>query len=368
MVILLSAFNGIEQMIENLYTDFDQEITITPKQGKTVDSESFQTLVGALDKIPEIQNQTFFIRERVLLKKNKKWVNAELWGVKKVFFEMANLNRPEHLVNGHLPNPSTLSAVMGIALAQKLELKSMHMNPEEVVMYIPKSNIKIKFGQNPFYQELVSISGVMDYNKEVNEGALVMDLEWAQNILNRERLVSGLLISTDPANRERVQSKVRNFIGSEFEVKTNLETNALIFKTSKTEKLIVAAILLFVFVLSLFNLVASLTMLHLEKQESIRVLFSMGINLQGLFNIYFFEGLLISALGVMLGLMLGGFLVFLQSSVPFIFIPLSQKPFPVQFSWSQVIAISAILFTLSWIVILITARFIINSIKSSEKV
>ena len=100
MVILLSVFNGIEGMIEGLYTEFDQEVMITPIGSKKMHLDSFQVVLNQTNKIAEIKNVSLFIQDRVILRKKKKWANAELWAVEPVFCAMANLYDSTHLING----------------------------------------------------------------------------------------------------------------------------------------------------------------------------------------------------------------------------------------------------------------------------
>ena len=88
-------------------------------------------------------------------------------------------------------------------------------------------------------------------------------------------------------------------------VKTNYEKNELIYKTSKSEKLIVLVILLFIFVLAAFNLVASLTMLFVEKLENIKTMIGYGASQSFIFKIFFFEGLLIAGKGIFIGAIIG---------------------------------------------------------------
>ena len=101
MVILLSAFNGIEGMIEGMYTAFDQEVTMTPKNGSKISVDSLRKVLSLTKNIEGVNAQSMFIQERIIIRKEKKWANAELWAVEPSFFEMANVNALEHLINGN---------------------------------------------------------------------------------------------------------------------------------------------------------------------------------------------------------------------------------------------------------------------------
>src|SRR5690606_27547080 len=100
---------------------------------------------------------------------------------------------------------------------------------------------------------------------------------------------------TDVKQKHAVKNAIQQQLGDQFTVKTNDEKNELIFQTSKTERLIVIVILVFIFILASFNLVASLTMLFVEKKDDIHILKSMGGDGRFIFRIFFYEGLLIAA-------------------------------------------------------------------------
>lgn len=363
LIILLSAFNGIEKMIEGLYSEFDQEIIVNPAIGKTTSRKEFDQILKYCNNTPEINATSFYMEERILLRKKKKWVNAQMIGVESSFYAMSEMDKSEHLINGKRFPSKMNYGLIGIGLAQKLGLKSMESNLENVILYAPKQNLKIRFGKNPFYQENVSISGVINYNKETNDEVFVMDLNFAQDFMNKEDLVTGMFISTSVSNREKIKEELNQKFKRDFQIKSNIEKNEIIFKTSKSEKLIVTCILIFVFILSLFNLVASLTMLHLEKRNSIHVLVSMGFRKIDIMALYLYEGVLITVFGIVAGIFLGSILVLLHEKLGLIYIPGSQKPFPVFYSLPQVGLISFLLICLSFLVTFVTSRFIVNSLK-----
>jgi lipoprotein-releasing system permease protein len=130
--------------------------------------------------------------------------------------------------------------------------------------------VKIRLGKAPFFSSRIPIDGAVNFNKEVNNSALLWDFQSASDLLGYQNEISKIYVSVSPGfSNVEVKNKIIESIGSKnFSIKTNLEKNELIFKTSKSERLVVFIILLFVFVLAAFNLVASLTMLYVEKKET----------------------------------------------------------------------------------------------------
>lgn len=358
MVILLSAFNGIEGMIEGLYTEFDQEIIVRPRESKKINPDSLKQLVSFSEQLQGVERTSLFIQERIILRKKKKWANAELWAVEPSFNQMAKLYTREHLINGKAVENENQSLI-GVGLANKLGLRSMDLTPESAVLYIPRQDRKIRIGKSPFFQQNIAVVGAMDYNKEVNDQLLLVSLSFAKGYFNDE--VSGLLIQTQINHRSAVNTILNNKFGKQFTIKTNLEKNELIFKTSKSEKLIVVVILVFVFILSLFNLSASLTMTFLEKKSQLNTMYSLGLSSVDVKRVFIVLGLIIVGFGVFMGLGLGSLLVFLHEQLHLITIPGTLNAFPSKFDVFQVLSLLFLLFSLGFVATFITTSFLMKS-------
>ena len=110
-----------------------------------------------------------------------------------------------------------------------------------------------------------------------------------EKLKNSESFANNVVIKQTDNNNE-VKEKIQSALGSNFQVKTNFEKNELIFQTSKSERMVVIIIMIFIFILASFNLIASLTMLYIEKKDNISSLESFGLSRKGVFQIFFFEG------------------------------------------------------------------------------
>lgn len=306
LVILLSAFNGIEKMVESLYSDFDTAITIRSKDAKTFLEDEIKW--QDLQNVKGLQLISKAVEETVVLKHEQKWVNANLFGVDSTFLLMTDMKN--HMVDGYptLNENSKDVGIIGATLLDKLEgyIPSGY-GTETIIVYGPKRDMKMRFGKNPFNMHVLPLSGRMNFNREVNAENLIVSLSIAQEILGyKQAELSAIYVSVNSDDeKDEVKSRIQTLLGNRFVVKTNYEKNELIFQTSKTERIIVLIILVFIFILASFNLVASLTMLFVEKKEDVETLRSIGMSRKELFNIFFFEGLLISGKGIIIGLILG---------------------------------------------------------------
>lgn len=371
LIILLSAFNGIEKMIEELYSEYDTDITIRPEVGKTFNERQID-----LDKLLAVDgviNYTRAIEEVVILRHEKKWVNAKMIGVDSSFLDITKMSK--HMIEGDpIVRVDTATevvdivdeeldieitdtiveisycGVIGASLLDKLDgFIPQNVGKETIICYVPKRKIKIGFGKNPFRTNTISVSGRMNYNREVNAENFVVPIDFAKDLMLYDDHISAIYIDVDPKyDNETVRDEIKEVIGSSFVVKTNFEKNELIYKTSRSEKLIVLFILLFIFILAAFNLVASLTMLFVEKLDNIRTMQSYGANRKFIFNIFFFEGLLIAGKGIFFGVIFGCLICYLQIQFSLLTMPNSGgEAFPIAISWVDGILIISMVTILS---------------------
>ena len=349
LVILIAAFNGIERMVENLYSAYDAPITIRSTQGKTFLENTID--MRAISSVPGVKNVNRAVEEIVILKKQKKWVNAHLVGVDASYLKDCALDK--HLVDG-IPaflDDQQATAIIGATLLDKLDGYISELDgKEELLLYTPLREAKIGSRKSPFMIAPLTVVGKMNYNREVNASELLVPLDFARNQLNYTTDLTALFVAVaSTADPMEIKEALQQQLGSKFEVKTAAEKNELIFKTSRSEKRIVVLILIFIFILAAFNLVASLTMLFIEKKENIQTLIRIGATNQFIFRIFFFEGLLIAAKGIVIGLVLGITICALQLNFAFLAMPNSNgEAFPIAFNWKDGLLILSLVSSLSF--------------------
>lgn len=365
LVILISAFNGIETMIEKLYSEFDPAITIRAAAGKTFDRNTLD--LTKVKSVPGVASTARAIEEIVVLKHEKKSVNARMTGIEPEFLEMTDMSR--HIVDGFatLDENGEPMAVIGATLLDKLNgFIPQTAGYETVVVYFPKREAKVTATSNPFRTQVIRISGRINYNREVNAESFILPIDLAKTMLDYGDDITALYVGINAeASVEKVKAALQDKLGPTFKVSTHLEKNALIYQTSKSEKIIVIAILIFIFVLAAFNLVASLTMLFIEKKDNIRTLESFGANESFIFRIFFFEGLLIAGKGIAFGLLLGYGICFLQIFGHLLEMPNSGgEPFPIHLTWMDGVLVLCLVGVLSVLASYLPVRYLIYKNRS----
>jgi lipoprotein-releasing system permease protein len=367
LVILLSAFNGIEDMVIKLYSDFDPDITIRSAKAKTFNQDFID--LEAIQEISGVKTISRALEEVVILKHEQKWVHAKMLGVDSAFLTMAKVE--EHLIDGKpiLYDGDQPLAIFGAGLLDKLDgyIPSGDFSREQITFHVPLREGKIRPGRNPLNIRVVGVSSRVNYNREVNYQYVVVPYSLANELLQYDKDITAVFISADQGQKlQALKGRIQDYLGHDFEVKTNFEKNELIFKTSQSERMIVFFILIFIFILSSFNLIASLAMLFVEKKKDISTLYAIGANKRTIFQIFFFEGLMISGRGVLFGLILGYLVAFAQIYFGILEMPNSGGDFfPMKTTWSDAFFITISVSLLGFLASYLPTKYLVE--KNAKK-
>ncbi|MBK6525455.1 MAG: ABC transporter permease [Crocinitomicaceae bacterium] len=190
----------------------------------------------------------------------------------------------------------------------------------------------------------------------------MVPISYAEEVLNYENEISAIEMSFDTGiDLESKKRELSEMLGKGFKVKTHFEQNQLIYQTSQLEKWLIILFLGFVFFMVSFTLVSSITMLVLEKKDNLLTVRALGASKKQIANIFFYEGLLINFSGLVIGLVLGYGICFLQQQFGFIMLDeeLGEK-FPVFFKLNDLLLILSITVVLGTLVAYLPSRFLIK--------
>ena len=308
LIIVLSAFNGLSDLVQSLYNSFDADIAITVKHGKTFNLDSAEIL--SLKKIEGVAYYTEIMEGNALLKFNDKQCIATIKGVSKDFEKMSNFDT---LVNEGKFNLVKNNIVIGKGISYILQ-----NGPDDVFtpisVYAPKRGNISTFDAEGGLNELKAFPvGAFSINDEFDYKYVIMNINRARELFDYTKEVTSIELGLkEMADKGKVQQQIKSLLGEKYEIKNRQQQNALLYKTLKSEKLWTFIILVFILIIGTFNVIGSLTMLIIEKKKDITILHDMGADIQLIRKIFLMEGLLITIIGAALGLILGTFVCWLQ--------------------------------------------------------
>lgn len=339
LIVVLSAFNGLENLVESLYYSFDPQIKVMPLNGKTFDIAALP-----INQIKQIEGVAFVCKsldETALVKYKEKQVVATIKGVDNSFLAMSGLDSMMYSGELTLEKQQTPTAVIGYGIADKLGCY-VENNFSPLQIYAARKDVNLSSSpDNAFSINPILPIGIFAINPDFDYTYVLVPYSFAENIFERKNQATALEIGLEQGfDEEKAKRAIIAVVGNDFSVKTRYELNEILFKTNNTEKWVVFLILCFILVVATFNIVGSLTMLILEKKSDIYILMSMGATRELVRGIFFLEGLLISIVGGLSGLFLGVILVMLQAQFGFVKLEgLIVDYYPVAFEWLDFVVV-----------------------------
>jgi lipoprotein-releasing system permease protein len=303
LIIILSVFNGFEQVILSLYSNFTPEIKIETRLGKTFDPNT--PYFNTLHKDAHIFSFTQVLQEKVLIRYGDKPIIGTIKGVSDDFLKNKQLDSIVHNGSFTLKSDGRNFAVIGGTIQGSL---GINVHDDLAPIEILATRRTMVSSANPldeFVVRSISPSGVFGIQQEFDD-IVVTPIEFARDLLDEPKEVSSLeLMFKKGTNITAIQDEIKDAIGDKFTVKNRKEQNTELYKTLNYERWSIFMILTFVLIIAIFNIIGSLTMLVIDKRADIAILSSLGANKRTIQGIFFFEGMMISFAGFVGGIVLG---------------------------------------------------------------
>ncbi len=320
LIIVLSVFNGFENLVVTLFNSFNPDIKIAMVQGKTFHFSEFP--YQNVKKIYSIENITGTIEENALVKYKNKQHIVTIKGVSDDFNKTSQLNKMIIDGNYELERGSLNFAILGQGVAYNLNL-SLNDYENPLTVYAPKRLKGKKLNiEEAFNNYMIMPSGIFSIQQEFDSRYVIVPLRFARELFNYSDELTFMEIKLSKnADVQKVQNEIKKITGPGFIVKNRFEQEELLYKIMKSEKLAAFLILSFILLIAIFNVIGSLSMLIIDKKKDIAVLKSLGAENQLIRRIFMTEGVLITLAGAFTGLFLGGLICWLQMTFGFIKIP-----------------------------------------------
>lgn len=316
LILVLSVFNGFENLVLSMYNSFDPHLKITSNESITFNPNEAKNL---LLNFEEIEISAFILEEKVLLKYKDKEYIATVKGVSEEYLDLTNFN--SLLIDGEYINSfeSNNVAVLGRGVAYYLSMGIGSMF-EQLSVFMPNRNIKTLLNPSTaFEQSFLTAVGVFGIQAEVDAAFIITPLLFIQELADRNNEVSAIEIKLkDEEQMLTLQGKLKKALGNNYIIENRLEQQQFLYKILNTEKLAVFLILTFILIIAAFNIIGSLSMLMLDKKKDISTLRVLGCTFQNIQSIFFQKSMLTIILGIGLGLFLGLGFAFLQQTFSFI--------------------------------------------------
>ena len=310
LVIVLSVFNGMEQMIGGWFNAFNPDFEITLAEGK-----SFATEAIPMDKIaslPEVSSVQEVVSDLTLATYGECQELVRLKGVSPDYLKREGY--ADMLIDGSfdLYHGSQPCAIVGNIAAGKLQINLLSY--DLMKLYYPKRTKKnLSNPAEAFNTRFLHPSGVFNTNTTHDQTVVFCPIEFVRELMQYEGQLTSLEVQLkNSKDYAKVQPRIQELTGDKFIVKNKYQQEETLFRTMQSEKLIIYVILSFILLVAAFNIIGSLGMLILEKRSDTRILRNMGAPDTLLSRIFLYEGVLISCIGGLAGMALGAVICLIQ--------------------------------------------------------
>lgn len=350
LVVILSVYNGFDNLIKSLYNSYSPNYIIEAAKGKSFTAD--EALIGKIREQESTLAIAPLVQDNIFCTYNGSQSVATLCGVDSLFLQRSRL--ADYIVDGSFSTGlgEINGAIVSSKLAITLGIRCRFTTP--LMLYYPKmrrdataASTKASTAASTAasttasttagttagnMQELLSIlkahpSGTIQLEKSFDNGLVYIGIERARQLLQlKENEVSALYLY-GPAGREEeapsnsLTKRLREALGKEFVVKDRYMQNSTMYKMMRSEKIAVYLILLFVIIIVSFNIFGSISLLIIDKRGDIEILRSMGAREPLIKRVFMLQGFLISALGTLIGTALGVGLSLLQYHFEIIKLP-----------------------------------------------
>jgi lipoprotein-releasing system permease protein len=314
MILVMSAFNGLELLIEDLFSSFDAPITIVAKQGMQIEEKTIP-----FEKIQQLEGVTLIgkvIENDAWLQYNNSNTVATIKGIEAAYVKTLPTDSMVYSGEFLLEEDSANYAVVGLGVRGELQFPSSLNQPVILNIKTPVAGRRLSTNrENAFNETNLRVTGIFTANAELDKKYIFLPFRLARELYEMDSSFTSLEIQTSPnTNLNKLKEELQVLL-PDLKVQTREDKNALVYKTNQSEKWATYLILVFILIIASFNILASLTLLIIEKKKDIHVMYSMGATKATIRNIFILEGVFINLTGAVIGTAIGLLLTYLQQTV-----------------------------------------------------
>lgn len=310
LVVILSVFNGLEDLNRSLFNTFDPDLIILPKTGKKFNPNTLN--IPNLLATNGVKNISQVIQENALVKYGNQQAVATIKGVESTFLQ--NEAFKKSLVEGEfqLMKDSVNQAIIGIGLQQSLSI-SLDDFYTPLEFWYPNKETNLNLAtENSFNKQYAQTSAIFSI-EQAYDNYVIVPISLTRALFERPHEVSFIEINLkNSSNSNQIRDEIAKKIPVNLKILTRDEQHIGLLRAIKLEKLFVFIALIFIIGIAALNIFFSLSMLVIEKKEDIKVLKALGAHKTTIGKIFRLEGFLIAIIGATTGLILGYVLCFLQ--------------------------------------------------------
>jgi lipoprotein-releasing system permease protein len=311
LIVILSVFNGFDNLVKSLINSFNPDLKITLAEGKSFIPD--EETIRRLKAVPGVLDISYVMEDKALVRYEEQQTIAIVKGVSSNYATITGLD--SMMVEGTYDirdNPEP-HALIGRGISLYLNVRPY--SPRQMTIFVPRRlkqpSLDAERALNRMY---ISVSGVFSIEQDFDTRYILVPLSFARELFeytHGEVNILEVKFRNETGGAE-IQKSVSAIMGKDFVVQNRYQQNDIFYKTMQTEKWAIFLILIFILIVASFNVIGTLTMLMLEKKKDIITLRNLGADSGLLRRIFLLEGWMITASGAVLGAILGLLICWIQ--------------------------------------------------------
>jgi lipoprotein-releasing system permease protein len=303
LIIVLSVFNGLEDLNRTIFKSSDPDIKI-----KSSNSKSFEFDEAVFNKIQSLEGVshiTQVIEDNALAKRDEDQIIVQVKGVDSTFQLFSPLK--ESVIDGELllNYEEEFYAFVGGGVYNTLNLQSFNYLRQLQLWYPRNQKLNVLNPESNINKVTLPVSGVFVLEQQF-DNLVYLPIQLMEELteMHGKRTSFEIKASSEEAI-PALKTQLKSLLGEGFDIKDRDEQNASLYRAIKIEKLFIFIALLFIIGIASFNIFFALTMLVLDKKEDIQTLSALGASKSLVKRIFLAEGGIISLTGGLIGMIIG---------------------------------------------------------------
>lgn len=329
LFIVLSGFSGLKNFSLEFTSFSDPDLKIVPTTTKTIQFTAAQK--QALIALTSVDLYSEVVEERMLMSCENKHLAVTLKGVDTNY---PNATIDSILVYGQWFDSEGAQIVAGWGVTTELGFGIFDVS-KVIKLYAPKPGTgQISSVKGAFTSLKVANAGIFQINETLDNSQVFTSIENAKYLLNYQpETVSAIEVYLAPSvDESTVRADIQSIFNKQVTIKNRIQLNDALYKMLNTEHVAVYLIFTLILIIALFNIIGSIIMMILDKKKNLKTLYNLGTTVKELRAIFFYQGILMTAIGGSLGLLIGVITVWLQQQFSILMITTSLA-YPVDLQW-----------------------------------
>lgn len=354
MICVLSVMNGFGSLVEQMFSEFDPPLLVVPEEGQTLRTDTAP--VVSLYAREDIQAVSMQLEQTALVRYKDHQLPARVLGVDTLFEATANMSNI--ITDGFFSvwDGAFDRATLGQGLAAQLGMNAHFTGA--LHLYAPQRTGRINMlrPDKSLQHEHAFIAGTFAVNQiEYDDQLILVSLPLAQRLFEYdEYTATALRIAPKKGQKiDKVQNEIAKVLGPGYKVLNRYEQQADFFRILRIEKWLTILLLVFILLIASFNIIGSLSMLIIDKREDIRILSDLGADEPTIRRIFLLEGWFISALGTLLGIIIGVLVCLGQQHFGWLKLGTGSEyiisVYPVQVQIADILLVAAVVLALGFV-------------------